>query len=32
MDVIVWFAVNVGLSHGCVISQWLFNVYMDDVV
>ena len=23
---------NVGLRQGCVMSQWLFNVYMDGVV
>ena len=27
-----WFLVNVGLRQGCVISPWLFNVYMDGVV
>ena len=27
-----WFPVNVGLRQGCVMSRWLFNVYMDDVV
>ena len=27
-----WFPVNVGLRQGCVISPWLFNVYMDGVV
>ena len=32
MDVSEWFPVNVGLSQGCVISSWLFNVYMDGVV
>ena len=26
-----WFLVNVGLRHGCVMSPWLFNVYMDSV-
>ena len=31
-DVSEWFPVNVGLRHGCVMSPWLFNVYMDDVV
>ena len=27
-----WFLVNVGLRQGCVMSPWLFNVYMDGVV
>ena len=27
-----WFPVNVGLIKGCVMSPWLFNVYMDGVV
>ena len=27
-----WFPVNVGLTQGCVMSPWLFNVYMDGVV
>ncbi len=27
-----WFEVNVGLRQGCVMSPWLFNVYMDGVV
>ena len=27
-----WFSVNVGLRQGCVLSPWLFNVYMDGVV
>ena len=31
-DVSEWFLVNVGLRKGCVISLWLFNVYMDGVV
>ena len=31
-DVIEWFPVNVGLRQGCVMSPWLFNVYMDGVV
>ena len=26
------FEVNVGLRQGCVMSPWLFNVYMDGVV
>ena len=31
-DVSEWFQVNVGLRQGCVMSLWLFNVYMDGVV
>ena len=31
-DASKWFLVNVGLRQGCVISPWLFNVYMDGVV
>ena len=27
-----WFEVNVGLRQGCVMSPWLFNVYMDGVM
>ena len=27
-----WFPVNVGLRQGCVMSPWLFNVYMDGAV
>ena len=27
-----WLPVNVGLRQGCVMSPWLFNVYMDGVV
>ena len=27
-----WFQVNVGLRQGCVMSPWLFTVYMDGVV
>ena len=27
-----WFSVNVGLRQGCVMSSWLFNVYMESVV
>ena len=31
-DLSEWFPVNVGLIQGCVMSPWLFNVYMDGVV
>ena len=31
-DASEWFQVNVGLRQGCVLSPWLFNVYMDGVV
>ena len=31
-DVSEWFPVIVGLRQGCVMSPWLFNVYMDGVV
>ena len=31
-DVSEWFPVNIGLRRGCVMSPWLFNVYMDGVV
>ncbi len=27
-----WFPIRVGLRQGCVISPWLFNVYVDGVV
>ena len=27
-----WFSVNVELRQGCVMSPWLFSVYMDSVV
>ena len=27
-----WFPVDVKLTQGCVMSPWLFNVYMDGVV
>ena len=30
-DVSEWFPVNLGLRQGCVMSPWLFNVYMDGV-
>ena len=31
-DVSEWFSVNVGLIQDCVMSPWLFNVYMNGVV
>ena len=31
-DLSEWFPVNVGLRQGCVMSPWLFNIYMDGVV
>ena len=31
-DVNEWFPVNIGLRQVCVMSPWLFNVYMDGVV
>ena len=31
-DVSEWFLVKIGLRQGCVMSPWLFNVYMDGVV
>ena len=31
-DVSEWFPVNVGLRQSCVMSPWLFNVYIDGVV
>ena len=27
-----WFPVRIGLQQGCVMSPWLFNIYMDGVV
>ena len=27
-----WLPVNVGLRQGCVMSPWLFDVYMDGVI
>ena len=32
IDMSEWFPVNVRLRQGCVMSPWLFNVYMDGVV
>ena len=31
-DASEWFPVNVGLRQSCVMSPWLFNVYMYGVV
>ena len=33
-DVSEWFPVNVELSHGCVMSPWMLNIYifMDCVI
>ena len=31
-DVSEWFPVKDGLRQGCVMSPWLFNVYMDGVI
>ena len=31
-DVSEWFLLNAGLRQGCMMSSWLFNVYMDGVV
>ena len=31
-DVREWFPLNVGLRQDCLMSPWLFNVYMDCVV
>ena len=32
MAVSEWFKVNVSSDQGCVMSSWLFNVYMDGSV
>ena len=32
MDVSEWFLANVRLRQDCVMSPWLFNVYMDGMV
>ena len=31
-EVSEWFPVRVGLRQGCVMSPWLFNLYIDGVV
>ena len=31
-DVNEWFRVNIGLRQGCVMSPWLFNIYIYGVV
>ena len=31
-EVSEWFPVRVGLRQGCVMSPWLFNMYIDGVV
>ena len=31
-DVSEWFPVNIRLRQDCVMSPWLFNVYMDGMV
>ncbi len=31
-SVSAWFPVRVGLQKGCVMSPWLFNVYMDGIM
>ena len=32
MDVTEWCLIHIRLRQGCVMSPWLFNVYMDGVV
>ena len=27
-----WFMIDSGVRHGCIMSPWLFNVYMDGVI
>ena len=31
-EVSEWFPVRVGLRQGCVMSPWLFNLYIDGVI
>ena len=31
-DVSKWFPVDDGLRQGCLMSPWLFHIYMDGVV
>ena len=26
-----WFRIDSGVRHGCIMSLWIFNVYMDAV-
>ena len=30
-EVSKWFSINVGVRQGCVMSPWLFNLYMNGV-
>ena len=27
-----WFRIGCGVRQGCIMSPWLFNVYMDEVM